>query len=266
MADETTEVTADPIGEVSTTDAKSVNTSPSAPDADDTGTTAKANVPAETTPEPTFFDPKDLPEELLPAYKNMQGAFTKKTQGIAEQRQKLEAYDQFMRDPVGSLRHLASQYGIQIADQPDKEPEPSEWEPQTWDDVIKKAKEEALEEYRKESAPLLREYQSIKKSQIETDLDSSIPEWRQYEDEMTAMVQQHPSLANDPVTLARLSIPPEVLEGRAMQAALARLKKQTESGAVSKGSTTNKASSDALPGNPTFQQAYEHARKQLSGV
>lgn len=39
----------------------------------------------------SFFDPKSLPEELMPAYKQMQGAFTKKTQEIAEQRKQFEA-------------------------------------------------------------------------------------------------------------------------------------------------------------------------------
>lgn len=38
----------------------------------------------------TFFDPTSLPAELVPAYKQMQGAFTKKTQEIAEQRKELE--------------------------------------------------------------------------------------------------------------------------------------------------------------------------------
>lgn len=37
------------------------------------------------------FDPKSLPDELVPAYKQMQGAFTKKTQAIAEERRSFEA-------------------------------------------------------------------------------------------------------------------------------------------------------------------------------
>lgn len=50
----------------------------------------------------SFFDPKTVPEELMPAYKQMQGAFTKKTQEIAEVRknaeewkQKAEAYSKY---------------------------------------------------------------------------------------------------------------------------------------------------------------------------
>lgn len=37
------------------------------------------------------FDPSSLPEDLQPAYKQMQGAFTKKTQSLAEQRKEFEA-------------------------------------------------------------------------------------------------------------------------------------------------------------------------------
>jgi len=42
--------------------------------------------------EDSFFDPNSLSEELLPAYKQMQGAWTKKTQELAQQRKEVEAY------------------------------------------------------------------------------------------------------------------------------------------------------------------------------
>lgn len=52
--------------------------------------------------EDTFFDPNQVPEELKPAYKQMQAAFTRKTQEIAEARKaveslktKAEAYDKY---------------------------------------------------------------------------------------------------------------------------------------------------------------------------
>ena len=44
--------------------------------------------------EESFFDPKQVPEELLPAYKGMQAAFTKKTQEIANIRKEAEAFKQ----------------------------------------------------------------------------------------------------------------------------------------------------------------------------
>jgi hypothetical protein len=42
----------------------------------------------------TFFDPNQLPEELVPVYKGMQSAYTKKTQELAEQRKEFEALKQ----------------------------------------------------------------------------------------------------------------------------------------------------------------------------
>jgi hypothetical protein len=42
----------------------------------------------------SFFDPNQVPEELKPAYKQMQAAFTKKTQEIANQRREAEEYRQ----------------------------------------------------------------------------------------------------------------------------------------------------------------------------
>lgn len=60
------------------------------------------NSVSESGEEDSFFDPNTVPEELKPAYKQMQSAFTKKTQEIAEARkeaeairQKAEAYDRY---------------------------------------------------------------------------------------------------------------------------------------------------------------------------
>ena len=44
--------------------------------------------------EDSFFDPNSVPDELKPAYKQMQAAFTKKTQEIAEERKMAEAFKQ----------------------------------------------------------------------------------------------------------------------------------------------------------------------------
>lgn len=44
--------------------------------------------------EDSFFDPNTVPEELKPAYKQMQAAFTKKTQEIAQARKEAEAIRQ----------------------------------------------------------------------------------------------------------------------------------------------------------------------------
>jgi protein-tyrosine-phosphatase len=52
--------------------------------------------PADT--EPTFFNPDELDPALLPGWKQLQAAFTQKTQQLAEQRRQLEA--------LGSLEEL----------------------------------------------------------------------------------------------------------------------------------------------------------------
>lgn len=44
------------------------------------------------TKEDNFFDPKQVPEELMPAYKSMQSAFTKKTQEIANFKKDAEGW------------------------------------------------------------------------------------------------------------------------------------------------------------------------------
>ena len=64
-------------------------------DEDVVGETGKENV---TSGDETFFDPKELPEELQPEYKRMQAAFTKKTQAVADVRKKAEAFDNLIKD------------------------------------------------------------------------------------------------------------------------------------------------------------------------
>lgn len=63
--------------------------------------TASADAQGQSEEE-SFFDPKSVPDELKPAYKQMQAAFTKKTQEIAKAKaesealmQKAQAYDKF---------------------------------------------------------------------------------------------------------------------------------------------------------------------------
>ena len=69
----------------------------------DAGQGQASTAPA-TPDEPTFFDPNSIPEELKPAYKQMQAAFTKKMQGISGDKQKIEAYNAFMSDPIGQMQ------------------------------------------------------------------------------------------------------------------------------------------------------------------
>lgn len=58
---------------------------------DETQTTDQPE--GESESEDQFFDPTNIPQELVPAYKQMQAAFTKKTQEIASKRKELEYLD-----------------------------------------------------------------------------------------------------------------------------------------------------------------------------
>jgi len=261
MADPVTESLDNPSGPTS-------EPAPATDPGDDVGTTApaeptgQAETSAPTGDTDTFFDPNDLSPELQPAYKQMQAAYTRKTQAIAEQRRKIEEYDRFMSDPQYRQaliqQYAQSQPAAQSAD---------EWEPQTWDDVIAKAEERAYSRFMGEMQPLLQEVRGVKKTQIEKDLDAHVPEWRQYEDEMTETLRAHPTLANDPVKLARIALPDEVLQSKAMQAALKKLQAKKQGASVSGGSTTQAAPAGAKPNRKmTFNEAADWARQQVAGL
>jgi hypothetical protein len=219
--------------------------------------------------EESFFDPKDLTPELMPAYKNMQKAFGKKMEEIKANKKKIDAYDQFSKDPVTQLQTMASQMGYKLTRAEaaaaveagdGKAASAGEWQPQTWNDVFEKATEVIMQKLN----PVLADVQATKKMNVEKLLDDSCPDWRQYEDEMTSLLADHPTLAKDPVKLYRLALPTEVLETRATQAALKKLQGKVDASKVG-GTSTAKASDVSLPDKPvSFNEAVEAAKKSLA--
>jgi hypothetical protein len=226
----------------------------------------------ETTPqgtqEQTFFDPKTVPDELLPAYKNMQRAFSKKMEEASANKQKVEAYDAFTADPVGQMQRYAQQYGYQLtraeAAQQLQNQENQNWEPQSWDEVLGRAKDMATQELMEKFGPVLQEVQSIKKTSIERELSEIDPTWQQYEGDMKQLMQTHPTLANDAVLLYKMAVPEEVAQSRATQAALAKLEAKGKSAQVSGGSTTNKHPETTPNKAMSFDDAVKFARKQMA--
>lgn len=230
-----------------------------------------AGQPSGTTdagPQDTFFDPKELPPELQTAYKNMQAAFTKRMQELSGHRKKIDAYDAFMADPVRQIQQVAQAYGLKLtaAEARDvaKDAQAAPEQPQTWDDVYKTAEQRAIERIRKELEPFLNEVRTIKKNSIESQLTEIDPTWQQYEGQMTEMLKTHPTLARDPAALYRMSVPPEVLESRAVQKALAKMDAKAKAAKVSGASQTTKKPASGLPDRPvSFQEAVEAAKKSL---
>ncbi len=247
-----------------------------------TGTADKGGQPGATEPttqssgtataqgeEETFFDPKDLAPELMPAYKSMQKAFGKKMEAIKANKKKIEAYDAYSKDPVTQLQSMAAQMGYKLTraeaaaavqDGDGAAASTGEWQPQTWNDVFSKATEVIMQKLN----PVLADVQATKKMNVEKLLDDSCPDWRQYEDEMTALLSEHPTLAKDPVKLYRLALPPEVLETRATQAALKKLQGKVDASKVG-GTSTTKTTEASLPDKPvSFNEAVEAAKKALA--
>jgi hypothetical protein len=242
------------------------------------GTTATGTI--ERTPENEgVFDPgefKRLTDSLPPELqhqaralqKGLQGAYTKKFQEVAENRKKIEAYDAFSKDPATALQQMAQQMGYTLSRrdaQQMADNQSQNWEPQTWDEVMTKAEERATAKMMQQFAPLLGELQNIKRTSIESQLSEIDPSWQAYEEKMMGNLKQHPTLAADPAMLYRLSVPPEILESRATQKALARMQAKTESGKVSGPSTTNKTNDGLIPDKSmSFSEAVAAAKKKLA--
>ncbi len=234
------------------------------------GTTVKG-----TQEETTFFDPKDLDPSLVPAYKNMQKAFTQRMQEAAKHKHKVEAYDSFEKDPVGTMQAMAQRMGFQLTraeaarqirdqQQPDQQGQQA-WEPKSWDEVLNRAKDMAKRELFQEMGPMVNEVKNLRKSNLEAFLDSNAPDWREHEDSMMENLKAHPTLVNDPVKLYRVSLPPEVLEGRAMQKALKKMEEKVKGAQIGGGSSTTRKAPLGLPDKAlSFDEAVKFAKAKLA--
>lgn len=213
----------------------------------------------------SIFDWKSIEHspELVKLAKQLQGNYTKKSQGIKAHQAKLDQYDQFMRDPIGSAQQVLSTLGYQVV-QRDQKAQGKDgkdgFAPASWDDVMAEAKKRVLSELQ----PVFRELDQVKQQGMEARLDKDYPDWRTYEEPMVELLKNHPTLARDPDTLYRMAVPAEVLESRAAKAALARLKAAGENAQVSGQSATTRQASSKPTGKLTLNQAYEHAKASLA--
>lgn len=219
------------------------------------------------TQEETFFDPASIKgkPELEAAYKQMQKAWTEKTTSLSKDKDKVKAYNDFVSNPIPVLKQLAQQYGLTLAEAQQVANQAQQaFEPKSWDDVFSRAKEETKKEVMKDLAPFFSEVKEVKKQSIEKQLDENCPDWRIYEDKMMQTLQDHPSLVKDPVKLYRMSVPDEVWESRATQAAMKKLQDKAKSSKMSSGSNTNKSGNFVPKGPRTFAESVAIAKAQLA--
>jgi hypothetical protein len=217
-----------------------------------------------TGTEATFFDPNGLAPELLDQYKEMQRAFTKKTTAYSKDKHKVEAYNAFERDPLGTMAQLARQYGYSVIQGQQQQADGKPWEPQNWDEVTSRIKTEARNELLHELQPLLSEVKNLKERSTEQYMDANYPDWRKYEEDMRDLMTKHPTLAKDPDILYRMALPAGVIESRATKKALNKLQADTKGAQISGQGTVNKPTSKTPDGPLSFNQAVEEAKRRIA--
>ena len=228
--------------------------------------TGQSEAPTQTTGNGTeqvgesFYDYESIrgKPELEAQYKEMQRAFGEKNETVKAGADKIRQFDQFMANPVETMRQLATQYGYQMVQgQPAEDGQPKTFE--NWDDVMAHAESRVMEKLQ----PMFGEMQNMKQQNVEQALDNSHPDWRTYEDAMMATLRDHPTLVGNPDMLYRMSVPPSVLEARANKAALQRIQGTTESGKVQGQSTTTRQAT-APTAAKNFDDAVKIARATLA--
>jgi hypothetical protein len=204
----------------------------------------------------------------------MHSAFTKRMQGISQDRDLLDQAKRFMADPITGMQQMAQQYGYRLtraeaAAAVAAGQGPPQWDPSSgqdppdWNTLLTAAETRAEQRIMQKFGPIIENVQKLQATNIEKQLDELDPQWRTYEDAMRDTLRDHPTLVKDVNKLYRLSVPPEVMESRATQAALARLHKNTQSARVS-GTSTARATSPAPWEVKTFADAVEAAKEQLA--
>jgi len=227
----------------------------------ETGTTAETTTTQGS--EESFFDPSSLPPELEPAYKQMQGHFTKRMQSLKADKDKIDAYNAFQANPRETIKQLAGQYGLSLAEA--TQVAAQEFEPQDWNDVTSHIQDKVVSTVLEKLGPVFNEIQGVKQNHIEQQLDATMPEWREYEDDMKDIMARHPTLADDPVALARMAIPEHVQQSKATQAALRKLEAKAKQAAATKGTeVTQGAESSKPPRGASFNDYVAWAKKQVA--
>ena len=231
--------------------------------------------------DPAEFDrlatelPENLQKQARALQKSIQAAYTKKTTALAADRKKIEAYDAFQKDPRQTLERFASQMGLKLTPaQAAAAAEsasgagwsPEKGNPENWNEVVGYVVNQISESMGSRLAPVMQQFQQIKKQSVEQQLSEIDPGWQQYEDAMVETLRQHPTMSQDPAMLYRMSVPADLLESRATQRALSRMEAKTKSSQVSGASTTTKKADAAnLSSKPrSFQEAVEVAKKALA--
>jgi len=234
--------------------------------AETTGESSGQSVaPVETTVTGTeqsgesFFDYESVKGTALePAYKNMQSSYSRKSDELKKGLDKITQHDQFMANPVDTMRPLAQQYGYQMVQGQLQDQNGKSKTFENWDQVMDEAERRVMEKMQ----PMFGEMQNMKKQSVEQALDSLHPDWRTYEDTMLENLQAHPTLVSNPDMLYRLSVPNAVLEAQANKRALAKIQDTTESGKV-QGQSTTTQQAKKTPKKMTFDQAADFARQEV---
>ena len=112
--------------------------------------------------------------------------------------------------------------------------------------------------------PVVGKVREMTQASIEQNLSKIDPEWKNYEANMAAVMQKHPTLVNDPETLYRMAVPQEVFEAKATQAALAKLKSQADGSRVSGSTNKKQPAGDGPPKGATFAETAEWAKAKLA--
>ena len=220
----------------------------------------------------TSIDIATLPEELQGQYKAFQSDYSKKTAALADQKRELEGFsairDQFNLDPQGTIRNLAQQHGLSIAEATAAvtgDPAPTaDWEPQTWGEGQDKIMESTMSAVmEKLNGSVIPAVQSMQAKSIEKSLDDIDPMWRKHENSMRSVMQKHPTLAEDIPLLYEMSIPKADRESRATQAALVKMRNIEKAGNVS-GSTSTKSTTSAQNEVSSFDDAVVEAKRRLA--
>ena len=248
----------------------------------DKGTSKEKEAPKKSVAEESFlgeFDISTLSEEGRAAYetlnKQFKSAYTKKIEGLKKEREKVEAYDNFMADIEGNLKRAASQYGYKMVPVNQTTPQTTNgagdelenWQPQTWNEVDNKLytrfEQRVMDKMMQKFSPVFENIHQLTSSSIEKQLNDIDPDWKMYEDDMTQNLKAHPTLAKDVSKLYRLSVPEEVLKNKYTQAALKKYEDKAKSAKVSSKSSI---SASAAPTNKklSFAEAVEEAKRRLA--
>lgn len=197
-------------------------------------------------------------------HKHWQGEYTKKSQELAELRKQMEPMLEIQRNPLPAIQQYLQQYGYQVVRQGANNPDDPYGDPQPQPGVDPNMLLSQMQQYvNQQITPLQQSLQQQVVNNVVQELNTSFPEWEQYEGPIKSNLAKYPNLAHDIDALYNMSVPQQVREARVYQKFLEDQKRRETTSLPGPAATTPPAVTPDEGTAGDWEKSWAYAKQQV---